>query len=176
MGIAPHIIIDGNNLLHAMHACAPIPNVGRETLLRIIERWAQDSVEDVTLIFDGATPRGGMSRQLASRCVDVRFSAPLTADDVIVRMVGERTPGREVRVVSSDTAVRHEAKRCGCQCVDSPAFVGELFAEPVPPDTRPPTENEKPSDVTPAQRTEWLEAFGLDDEDDPLDDFDAMMQ
>ena len=36
--VAQHVIIDGNNLLHAMHEHAPIPHVGRETLVKIIER------------------------------------------------------------------------------------------------------------------------------------------
>jgi len=41
--MAAHILIDGNNLLHAMHQRAPIPQVGRETMVRVIERWARSS-------------------------------------------------------------------------------------------------------------------------------------
>ena len=39
------VVIDGNNLLYAMREHAPIPNVGRETMVRIIERWAKTHEE-----------------------------------------------------------------------------------------------------------------------------------
>ena len=46
------VVIDGNNLLHAMHAHAPLPAIGRETLVRIIERWAERVGGEVVVVED----------------------------------------------------------------------------------------------------------------------------
>ena len=40
--VPEHVIIDGNNLLFAMYEHAPVPNIGRETLVRTVERWARN--------------------------------------------------------------------------------------------------------------------------------------
>lgn len=168
------VIIDGNNLLHAMHAHAPIPSVGRETMVKIIDQWARQSDDDVTLVFDGPVPRKGLAAQMTSSRITVRFSAPATADDIIARMVQRaRDPG-SVRVISSDTALRHEALHRRCQYADSLAFINELFP---PRDERHPkaaASTEKPGQVSPKETDEWLELFGLDDEDEPFDGYDAM--
>ncbi len=93
-----HVIIDGNNMLYAMHAHAPIPSVGRETMVKVIERWARRGTDEVTLVFDGPEPIGGLSRQMASSRITVRFSAPKSADDIIVALIHRaRDPGQGPR-------------------------------------------------------------------------------
>ena len=171
-----HVIIDGNNLLHAMHAHAPVPTVGRETLVKIVEQWARAGDDDVTLVFDGAVPRGGLAQQMASSRITVRFSAPDTADDVIVRMVHASPHPTSIRVVTSDTAIRREARYRRCADTDAVTFVAELY-----PDARasgPPSRKgaaEKPRNVSPQETQEWLETFGLAGEDDEsFDGQDAM--
>ena len=123
-----HLIIDGNNLLHAMHAHAPIPNVGRETLVRLIERWAKPRRERVTLVFDGPVPRGGFATQMRSKRMAVQFSAPLTADDVIVELIKTAAHPAMIRVVTGDNAIRLEASYRRCTCTGDAEFVRELFA------------------------------------------------
>ena len=174
--MAEHVIIDGNNLLHAMHAHAPLPTVGRETLFKIIDRWARRGDDRVTLVFDGPVPHGGLAKQLASSRIDVRFSAPQTADDVIVGMVHRATDPGTIRVVTSDRAIQHEASYRRCRHVDAAAFVAELFPRQGSPKSAPTAPREKPPDVTPEEKREWLDAFGYDDTDDePFDGFDAMV-
>lgn len=168
-----HVIIDGNNLLFAMYDHAPLPNVGRETLVRIIERWAQIGTRQVTLVFDGPEPRGAMSQQMQSPQLDVRFSAPHTADDIIVAMVHEtKDPGR-IRVVSGDKAIRAEAVSHRCVHVTSVDFVAELFP---PKSQAPPHPSSRPEKPEPGGSTEqWLEAFGYDGSDpNSFDGLDAM--
>lgn len=176
IGAVPeHVIIDGNNLLFAMYEHAPVPNIGRETLVRTVERWARTGRADVSLIFDGGVPRGGLAEQMRSDRIDVQFSAPATADDVIVAMVHEsRDPGA-IRVVSSDKAVGAEARRRRCRHTTSVAFVAEMF----PPKSRPPspevssTGNDKPEEMGDTQR--WLETFGIDNpNNESFDGDDAM--
>ncbi len=160
------ILIDGNNLLHVMHKHAPLPSVGRETLVRVIERWAEKFGDAVTLVFDGYPPKRGLATQLASQLIDVQFSESLTADDVIVEIIGQVRNPSSVRVVTDDTAIKHEAgcKRCGrTGCVD---FIDELFHEPTSTTKSVPSENEKPPDPTVKQTDDWLNAFGFDHDND----------
>jgi len=172
-----HVIIDGNNLLYAMHAHAPIPSVGRETMVKVIERWARRGTDEVTLVFDGPEPIGGLSRQMASSRITVRFSAPKSADDIIVAFIHRaRDPG-QVRAVSSDTAIRHEAHLRRSVCTDSVAFVAELFGKAAPP----PAPGESAPDDKPVagistDTDAWLNEFGIDIEDEPFDGFDAMKE
>lgn len=169
--MSQHVIIDGNNLLHAMPAHAPLPAVGRETLVRVVERWAARSegdVASVTLVFDGPRPQSGMARQMSSDRVSVRFSAPITADDVIVELIQKAFRPDELRVVTSDSAIRHEARLRRCRCTDAAAFARELFATPAPSSPGVDPSAEKPSTVSESEVREWLDAFGLADGDDVL--------
>ena len=175
--MARHVIIDGNNLLHAAYEHAPIPFVARETLVRIIERWARGNDDRVTLVFDGAAPRGGLSAQMTSKRVDVRFSAPATADDVIIALIHSAPDPARLRVVTGDTAVRREARHRRCSHTESADFTAELFPRPPSADTpRPPApRREKPPAPSQGETDEWLRLFGLDAEkDEPFDGSDAM--
>ena len=170
-----HIVIDGNNLLYAMHAHAPVPAIGRETLVKVVEHWARQGVDEVTLVFDGPVPRGGLAKQMTSSRVTVRFSAPATADDIIVSVIEQAKHPEMLRVVSGDTAIRHAAKHQRCRHSDAISFVAELFPSEQKPRPRPPTPAEKPETVSPEEVNEWLEEFGItDDKDEPFDGPDAM--
>ena len=172
-----HVIIDGNNLLHAMYAHAPLPTIGRETLVRLIERWAGNAHDDVTLVFDGPVPREGLAKQMSSSRITVRFSAPATADDVIIASVqGAKDPGT-IRVVSSDKAIQREAKYRRCRCTDVVSFVAELCPSKEKPGPAASVTEEKPDKVSPEETRAWLELFGYDDTDtEPFDGCDAMRQ
>ncbi len=162
-----------------MHEHAPIPHAGRETLVKIVERWARTGTDSVTLVFDGATPRGGFAKQMSSSRIDVKFSAPETADDIIVRMVHQARQPRTIRVVSTDTAIRYEARARNCLHIDSAGFVTELFPSPKAPGGSSPAQPagpEKPQSLTPEETDDWLDVFGIDDQDEPFDGFDAMME
>lgn len=158
-----------------MHAHAPIPLVGRETLVKVVERWARRGHDDVTLVFDGPVPWGGLSKQMASSRILVRFSSPASADDVIVELLKKTRRPDTVRVITSDSGVSHEARARKCRHTDSVLFVGELFSDAAAPgSTEPAPEEEKPAGLTPDQRNEWMAIFGYDDsEEDPWDGFDG---
>ncbi len=175
--MAGHVIIDGNNLLHTMHACAPLPAVGRETLVKIIDRWARQGDDEVTLVFDGPVPREGLAKQMTSGRITVRFSAPATADDVIVAMIQRAKDPGAVRVVSGDKAIRLEASYRRCLHTDAAGFVAELFPSEGKRKPAAPAAGEKPRKVSPRETEEWLELFGFDSDDtEPFDGHDAMTQ
>jgi len=168
-----HVIIDGNNLLHAMREHAPIAAVGRETMVRLIERWSRGSGSSVTLVFDGTTPRGGFRDQLSPDGLTVRFSAPATADDLIVAAIGDEKDPTRLRVVTSDSAIRHAAGYRKCRCTDAVSFIDELFSPQKPIDVPRPLPQEKPDTVSPEDAERWNDAFGGKD-DDAFDGSDAM--
>lgn len=175
--MSQHVLIDGNNLLFAMRSHAPVPAVGRETLVRIVERWARRGDDEVTVVFDGPDPPRGLLQQMASRRIAVRFSAPQTADDIIVDMMERARRPDEIRVVTGDTAIKKVAAYRRCKHIEAVAFVRELFApEKKPaPDVQAP--DEKPSELSPEEAQEWADLFGVkDDEDEPFDGFNAMQQ
>ena len=168
-----HVIIDGNNLLHAMHAHAPIPHIGRETLVRIVERWAGQGDDDVSLVFDGAVPREGLAGQMTSSRITVRFSAPATADDVIVDMIHRAKDPGKLHVVTSDKAIRHEARHRRCRHTDAVRFVKELFPPADKPRSARAAPGEKPGEISADEAQIWLDTFGMDDTE-PFDGHDAM--
>ncbi len=168
-----HVIIDGNNLLHAMHAHAPLPAVGRETLVKVVERWAGQRDDQVTLAFDGPVPPEGLAKQMTSGRITVRFSAPMTADDLIVAMIQRAKDPGTVRVVSSDTAIRREARYRRCRHTDAVSFVAELFPDKRASMPTPPIGPEKPDKLSPDEAQEWLDLFGCDGTE-PFDGYDAM--
>jgi predicted RNA-binding protein with PIN domain len=168
-----HVIIDGNNLLHTLREHAPIAAVGRETMVRLIERWRKTSGCEVTLIFDGPAPRGGLSKQLSPEGLTVRFSAPATADDLIVAMIRDEKDPTRLRVVTSDKAIRHAAGYRKCRSTDSVSFVSELFPPERASHATRQLPDEKPAEVQPDDAEKWKEAFGGDDE--PFDGFEAML-
>ena len=170
-----HVIIDGNNLLYAMHEHAPIPHIGRESMVKLIHNWARRLPIEVTLVFDGPTPRGGLAKQMQPDGMTVRFSAPETADDIIVRMVQAAADPSRIHVVSSDTAIGYEARLRRCKHSTSVAFIASLFG---PTEERRGSKTEpaeKPDVVSPEEADEWLDRFGNEkDEDKPFDGSDAM--
>lgn len=169
-----HTLIDGNNLLHAMHAHAPVPNVGRETLVRIVERWAYRGEERITLVFDGAGPHGELARQMASKRIKVVFSAPQTADDVIVEKLRHAKFPLSMSVVTDDQAIGHEARRRRSGHVGCRSFIDALFSperddpnEAVPGSGVVDEAVEKPESVSEGEIDHWVELF--EEEDDPED-------
>ena len=169
-----HLVIDGNNLLPALRESGALPSPGRETLVRLLERWTKDRAIKVTLVFDGAAPPGPMARQLASTIIDVRFSAPRTADDVIVEMVQREPNPARLRVVSDDGAIRHEAGLHRCRHIGAARFVAELFPGRSTSSASAPRPAEKPDAVTPDEKEHWQRTFGHD-EDEPFDGHEAMV-
>ena len=172
--MAEHVIIDGNNLLHAMREHAPIAAVGRETMVRLIERWSRETGKPVTLIFDGPAPRGAFSKQLSPDGLTVRFSAPEPADDLIVAAIRDANDPTRFRVVTSDTAIRHAAGYRKCPCTDCVSFIDELFPAAGPAKAPSTLRDEKPTAVSPEDAERWTQAFGGAG-DEPFDGFDAML-
>ena len=55
---------------------------------------------------------------MTSRRVEVQFSAPETADDIIIRAVKKASKPRAIRVVTSDSVIGHAARYRRCTHTD----------------------------------------------------------
>ena len=105
----------------------------------------------------------------------MRFSAPKTADDIIVDLIKRAKHPPLVRVVTGDTAIRYEARCRRCQHTSAVEFVRELF-DPGHPSTKTrKPQQEKPQQQTAEEKQEWLDIFD-DDDDQSFDGYEAMMQ
>ena len=170
-----HVLIDGNNLLHAMYDGARIRSMTRAALLRAIEPWARDVDDDITLVFDGTPPPEGFRKSVSSKHMQVLFSAPQSADDIIIRMVHEARHPETLRVVSSDKAIAYEARRRRCKDVSCAVLMNGVAlpagTETAPSPQQPPKRTRTLSEGAPAVRRR---TFGLNEDDEPFDGYSDM--
>jgi hypothetical protein len=181
--VSRHIIIDGNNLLHAVHAHARQSFAGREALTRMIQQWAvkqSPRPPRVTLVYDGPPPSAGLERQMQAS-VAVLFSGILSADDVIIEMIHKDRNPANLEIVSCDGAIIHEARYQKCHTTDSGAFVRRIESVNAPKSAKHPNSARSPSrDAAPDDKPrppllstdDWLTEFNADDieipDQDPL--------
>lgn len=166
--------IDGNNLLHAMRAYAPVPNVGRETMVRLIEKWVARSGNLVTLVFDGPTPRGAMAAQMASKALTVQFSARRTADDLLIDAIHACSDPGATAVVTGDRAILHEAGVRRCQRISPTEFIETLFRKPADKGRVESPQPEKPSAVSAKEAQELLDLIDEAEGEGELTGLDEM--
>ncbi len=130
--IARWLIIDGNNLIHAMpeliEGTGRDFNTTRQRLVHQLDELINVIAERITVVFDGS--RGGQQTGFESSAVEVIFSSSsLTADSVIERLA-LRAPGREeATVVSSDLMERNTVEAGGVHTLSCRSFLEELRRE-----------------------------------------------
>jgi predicted RNA-binding protein with PIN domain len=93
-------------------------------LVDMLERWAADGGEDVTVVFERPP-----SPPIRSSVVDVAHAPrpkPHAADDEIVRRLRELSGGGEVRVVTSDRWLADQAFALGAVVMSAESFRGWL--------------------------------------------------
>jgi predicted RNA-binding protein with PIN domain len=170
--VPTHYIIDGNNLLYATEEADHASRVGRETLVRRIERWAKRRDVAITIVFDGPTPPPGMGRQLSSQRLAVQFSRDRTADDLIVEMIESASVPTGLHIITSDRAIQHAARYRKCEVTGAREFADSLFKQA---DSRPPQPRESSADRPSTDDTDWYAQFDVDDEEPPFDGHGAMV-
>lgn len=172
------LIIDGNNLLHLMHAYSTGRPVGRLHLAGMIDRYVKSTSRQATLVFDGPRPRGGIAKQFDALHIEILFSGPVTADDIILQIVERLPDPTGATVVSSDHAVRDGARRRKVEVVGSEEFGGVLLASTSPPRAsptkpipapKPVSEEEKPQAAGKEEVDRWLREMWEGEDDLPPD-------
>ena len=157
-------IIDGNNLLWALHESVE----GRETateadLCRVLSRYFALTGELGQVVFDGAGPADASELETISN-PEVFFAGyKHDADSVIEKKVQADTSPRRLTVVSSDRRLRKAAAERRATGLKSERFWEQVRRE---------LSRKRPQRIEPEAKREglsasetdkWLEAFGLDE-------------
>ncbi len=122
------IIIDGYSLMHrdgefAEYLSSGNIALGRQMLIRKVERAALDMGQRVTVVFDGDR-EGGPGDDFETSPVDVVYSpSHLTADSVIERMVHSHKGHGEILVVTSDRLERITVSASGAHTMSCGDFI-----------------------------------------------------
>jgi predicted RNA-binding protein with PIN domain len=111
------LVVDGYNVAKLGWPEEALP-LQRERLLDALDELASRHATAVHVVFDGAdVPPAGPGRR---RRLRVDFSPPgITADDVIVDLVGSLPPERSVIVATNDGEVRAGARAAGANVLTS---------------------------------------------------------
>jgi hypothetical protein len=128
------LLVDGNNLLHAVAG-----NAGPASLRGLLPRLtaAVPTDVDTLVILDGPPDPGGPARVRIRRGLTIRHAGRIGADAVIVAVVEERTFADRAGtlVVTNDVALGDEVRRIGGR-VRPVRWLRERLDEP--PVVRPP--------------------------------------
>jgi len=151
-------LIDGNNLIFALHEVGP--EVDRLGLCELLDRLAARG-ERVCVIFDGPPPDAPTARILAGKRAEAIFPSPRSADALLLERIAANSAPRRLTVVSSDREIRRAAARRRCKVRKSEEFA--VFLVKLDQDRKPPPDEppEKRHGLSPEQVDAWLEEFEM---------------
>jgi predicted RNA-binding protein with PIN domain len=151
---------DGNNLMGQSAAAARKDRSTRREFLSALRDYRKSGSGRFFVFFDGDDP--GLSA--APPGVSVRYSAPESADAVIIRRLREIQRPSEVIVVTNDHELSTRCRAEGAKTLNWQQFSSKkqsritAVSRGTPPQR---TEDHDPVDVD-----EWLNYFGLDEPED----------
>ncbi len=144
---------DGNNLIGLTAAQARVDRETRRDFLKLLSGFATTRGGQYTVFFDGDDP----DRSVPPRGVKVRYSAPLSADEAILRWLeGQQRPD-EFIVVTNDAGLRSRSGNLGARTMDWAEFTAAMGKGP--PARMRRGRREDPVDVK-----DWARYFGIDDD------------
>ena len=104
------ILLDGNNLLHRL----PKTNRSRAEIRRLVLEATRHEQSKLIVVFDGPPPAGGRSEESLGR-VTVLYSAPKSADDVIIARLPRAAAARNWVVVTDDRELARRVRERGAE-------------------------------------------------------------
>jgi len=102
------ILLDGNNLLHRL----PKASRSRAEVRRLVLESTRHEKALVAVVFDGPPPADGVPMESLGK-VTVLYSAPKSADDVIISRLPEGPAARNWVVVTDDRKLAMRARNRG---------------------------------------------------------------
>ena len=93
-------------------------------LVGLLERWAAEAGEDVTVVFE-QPPRPPI-RSTVIEVAHAKRPRPNSADDEIVRRIAAGGDAHDIRVVTSDGWLADQARAAGASVEPALAFRNEL--------------------------------------------------
>jgi predicted RNA-binding protein with PIN domain len=142
---------DGNNLIGQSASAARADSKVRRAFLSTLSSDQRSGGGKFLVYFDGDDACGG----IAPPGISVRYSAPVSTDEAILRRLREIQHPSEVIVVTNDRALSQQCRNNGAAALTWQEFCSKMQSRPL----RKPTKNsqEKPVDVD-----DWIRYFGLD--------------
>ena len=142
---------DGNSIIGQSAAAARQDPKTRKSFLALLSGYATARGGRFVVFFDGDDP----DRTVPPRGVRVRFSAPLSTDDAILRQAeGTQLPG-EIIVVTNDHGLAARCRAAGARTMDWRQFTEKMTTSTQAP--RKPGAKEESVDLE-----EWSRYFGFD--------------
>jgi predicted RNA-binding protein with PIN domain len=125
-----HLMIDGNNAIHAIpelqQELAVDRNQARDSLVRMLEPVTNTGTR-LTVVFDGRGGRGSIQKFGSSNLLDVVYSSSQEgADGVIERMVMASKYPSQICVVTNDNLIRNCAYSCGASAMRVDQLIKKL--------------------------------------------------
>jgi predicted RNA-binding protein with PIN domain len=143
---------DGNNLIGQSAAVARQDPKTRSSFLALLSSYATSRGGHFVVFFDGDDP----GRATPPRGVRVRYCAPLSTDDAILRQAeGARTPA-EIIVVTNDRELAARSRCEGVKTMDWRQFTEKVSASSSRGHGKAVPKDEK------VDLEEWSRYFGLD--------------
>ncbi len=159
------VLIDGNNLLHAVRAIEdPERLFGRFMLNDALGRWVHCTGNRVHVVYDGPAPTEDLAQQLGHADIQMTFSGSgVTADAVLRTLLENDSAARNLLVVSSDHEVMRSARRRRARAIRSNEFWDTLQRDLARRTTKTLEPEEKKHGLEPDATEHWLREFGLDE-------------
>jgi predicted RNA-binding protein with PIN domain len=145
---------DGNNLIGQSAAAAKVNPGIRRAFLSTLSSYHALRGGKFTIYFDGDDPGGSPSPP----GVGIRFSAPLSTDEAILRRLKEIQHPAEVIVVTNDRELMSRCRNAGAATIGWSEFESKMKTGSSR--GRRKTEPQDPIDVE-----DWIRYFGLDKTD-----------
>ena len=166
MGVSVPILIDGNNLLHAVRAIEdPELLFGKLMLGHRLAEWASRAGEHVRVVYDGAAPPTEIAQQYEHANVAVTFSgAGVTADTVLIQILEADSAARKLLAGLLGSARLRAPLNADAQgrCVRATSWrcSNATWQDRTAPNPEP---EEKRRGLDREATEAWLREFGLDE-------------
>jgi predicted RNA-binding protein with PIN domain len=145
---------DGNNLIGQSAGSARGDSRMRRAFLSSLSSHRKSGGGRFLVYFDGDDP----DRTAAPPGVAIRFSAPLSADEAIIRRLKEIRSPSDVIVVTNDRGLMNRCRSAGAMTMDWRKFISKMQSRPVP--SQEGRDLQEPVDVE-----DWMRYFGWDKSD-----------
>lgn len=143
---------DGNNLIGQSAADSGLRPERRQAFLETLSRYRQSGGGRYLVYFDGDAPH----RSMPPPGVRVRYSAPLAADDAIIRRLHEISRPGEIIVVTNDLELQSRCRASGAKVMGWSRFEQKMRSRK--DWGKGSKETEQSVDVE-----DWMEYFGLEE-------------
>ncbi|MBN2317521.1 MAG: NYN domain-containing protein [Acidobacteria bacterium] len=142
---------DGNNLIGQSAVSSRAQPRVRKSFLSTLSAYYKSGGGRFLIYFDGDDP----GQSMPPPGVRIRYSAPLSADDAIVRRLHEiRRPG-EIIVITNDLDLQNRCRNAGSKIMNWQQFTSKMKSRKLQPTGG--QDLQEPVDVE-----DWLDYFGLD--------------